>query len=81
MTVIALRSDARDIPAYYAEVAHRFEELADYVRSHPELDRSIADHLNCLAGVILSDVGHQDHSKVPTALLAYSAASRLSGRA
>jgi hypothetical protein len=40
-------------PGYYVEVAHRFEELADYVRSHPEIDRNIADHLKDLADVIL----------------------------
>ena len=55
--------DTPDTPAYYAEVARRFEELADYVRSHPEIDRSIANHLKYLANSILKDV-ERDHSKV-----------------
>ena len=53
MAVLTLCSDARDAPAYYVEVARRFEELADYVRAHPEIDRNIADHLEDLAGGIL----------------------------
>ena len=72
--MLASGPDAPDTPAYYEEVARRFEELADYVRSHPEIDHNIADHLKKLADVILKDV-RQDHSNVPTA---YSLASQLS---
>ncbi len=77
MTVFTQCPDASDTPTYYVEVARRFEELADYVRRHPEIDHNIADHLIQLADSILKDA-KQDSSKVPTALLAYSLASRLS---
>ena len=76
MATLTLRPEARATPAYYVEVAHRFEKLADYVHSHPEIDHNIADHLKGLADGILKDV-RQDHSKGPTALLAHSLASRL----
>jgi hypothetical protein len=69
--------NAPDTPTYYVEVAHRFEELAEYVRNRPELDHNIADHLKGLADGILNDVG-QRPPELPTALLAYSRASRLS---
>lgn len=69
--MLTLCPDARDTPAFYVNVARRFEELADYVRSHPEIDQNIADHLKDLADVILKDA-RQDHSNVPTA---YSLAS------
>jgi len=37
--------------------------LADDLRSHPEIDRKIANHLKDLADGILKDVG-RDRSKV-----------------
>ena len=61
--MLALCPDAPDTPAYYVEVARRFEELADYVRSHPEIDRKIADHLKDLADGILKDI-RRDRPKV-----------------
>ena len=63
--MFALCPDTPDTPEYYSEVARRFEELADYVRSQADLDPKIANHLEALASDILND-GLQGCSKVST---------------
>jgi|HubBroStandDraft_6_1064221.scaffolds.fasta_scaffold1549832_2 hypothetical protein len=61
--MVTLSPRALDTPEYYTEVARRFEEVAAFVRDHPEIDPNVADHLKGLAGEILQDVG-QERSRV-----------------
>jgi hypothetical protein len=56
MTASTNISDSPNTPAYYDNVAHQLEQLAEYARTHKNVDCGISERLKAFADGVRQDI-------------------------